>query len=121
MGGHAYLTTTNDGGVAVKKQVVHLGDRGRTQRTVLTVRSIATQPVTVEIFEANPLWRGEGKLTFSRPPVTEKERGQFHRWKVTVKAKGKVAVTMDFLPAPPRRPRPVLRPTPTLRRRRSPQ
>jgi hypothetical protein len=120
VGGHAFLTTTNDGGVVVKKQVVHLGDRGRTQRVVLTVRSIAAQPVTVEIFEANPLWRGEGKLTFSQPPLTVKERGRFHRWKLTVKAKGKSTVTMDFLPAPPRRPKPAPRPTPasTPQRRR---
>lgn len=118
VGGHAFLTTTNDGGVAVKKHVVHLGDRGRTQRIKLTVRSIASKPVTVEIFEANPLWRGEGKLTFSQPPATVKERGRYHRWKLTVKAKGKVTITMDYVPAPPRRPKPVARPRPTSRTRR---
>lgn len=120
VGGHAFLTTSNDGGVAVKKQVVHLGDRGRTRRIKLTVRSIAAKPVTVEIFETNPLWQGEGKLTFSQPPLTVKERGQYHRWKLTVKAKGKTTVTMDYLPAPPRRPKPIGRPgpRPTPRRRR---
>jgi len=118
VGGHAFLTTTNDGGVAVKKQLVHLGDRGRTQRIKLTVRSIAVMPVTVEIFERNPLWRAEGKLTFSQPPLTVNERGRYHRWKLTVKAKGKTTVTMDYLPAPPRRPKPVVRPRPIPRRRR---
>jgi len=117
VGGHAFLTTTNDGGVAVKKQVVHLGDRGRTRRVKLTVRSIATQPVTVEIFAANPLWRNEGKLTFSTPPLTVAERGQFHRWKLTVKPRGKVTVTMDYLRAAPPPSRPVPRPRPVLNRR----
>ncbi len=110
VGGHAYLTTTNDGGVAVKKQRVHLGDRGRTQRVKLTVRSIHGKPVTVEIFEANPQWRGEGKLSFSHPPITVQERGRFHRWKLSVPAKGKLTVTMDYVPAPAKRAKPVVRP-----------
>lgn len=120
VGGHAFLTTTNDGGVAVKRELIHLGDRGRTRRIKLTVRSIAAKPVVVEVFAANPLWRGEGKLTFNKAPLTAKERGRYHRWKLTVKAKGKVTVTMDYLRAPPRRPKPVAqpRPRPKPRRRR---
>ncbi|MFH2008093.1 MAG: hypothetical protein ABI333_16040 [bacterium] len=116
VGGHTFLTTTNDGGVAVQKSVTFLQDD--TRRIRLTVRSLAGKPVQVEIFERNPLWSEKGRLTFSHEPLTANEKGQFHRWKLQIQPRGSMVVQLDFRPAPKKRAQPVVQPT--LRRAPAP-
>ncbi len=105
VGGHALLTTTNDGAVAVKKSVAHLEDG--TRRTELQVRSLAKRPVRVEIFERNPRWKAKGQLSCDPPPATAGENGRYHRFELKVPPGKTRTVRMDFQPstAPPRQPK----------------
>ncbi|MDY0004554.1 MAG: hypothetical protein RBU30_24875, partial [Polyangia bacterium] len=106
VGGHALLTTTNDGALSVKKDLTHLSDGS--QRLTLTARSLAKIPIEVEIFESNPLWGQEGRLEHDLSPVTAAERGPYHRWRLTLEPGQTRTVTLTFTPAPP--PKPALAP-----------
>jgi len=100
IGGSTLLTTSNDGSIVVRKQKERL--KNGVLRTTLTIRNFAKKPVTVEVFERNPLWhQPKHRLRFSLKPLSIKKREQHHRWKLKVAAQSIQKIQMDLLPPPP--------------------
>jgi hypothetical protein len=97
-GTSAFLTTSNDGNVSVSRRVFHR--KGDVEETRLSMQNVSNHPITIEVFDRNPLYRRKGKATFSIKSIGFNERAALVRWKITLPANSKKAIIHRFVPAP---------------------